>query len=184
MLAGPVSAKGWWGSCEWSQNAAWEMKYQSHRCVAERVEDRSPRRHHSVQLLCLAKKPQPPEWHAPSSSRCGRFDHQASFTPTSVLNHVTQCGSLTGLWSLGKTFVLEWTSPVRLWVCPICLGCVNLTAAATSTRTQGCRWLSPLLMRWATGLSRVHTNPWLMEYDGHQIMNESDQIIKWLFLKR
>lgn len=152
-----------------------------HLSVAERVEDRSPRRHHSVQFLRLAKKPQPSEWHTPGSSRRGRFDHQASGTPTPVLKGVTQYGSLTWLWSLGKTSVLEWTSPVRLWVCPICPGCVNLTAAATSTRTRGCRSLLPSLMRWATGLSRMHPSVWLMEYDAHQIMNESDQIRKWLF---
>ena len=52
----------------------------------------------------------------------------------------------------GKTSVLGWTSPVRPWVCLICLGCVSLTAAAISTRTQDYLSPSPSLMSWATGL--------------------------------
>lgn len=105
MLAGTVSAKGCKSASEWSQQPGsdrWQTSCDGmlhlnemsaivliYLSVAERVEDRSPRGHHSVQFLRLAKKPQPPEWHTPGSSWRGRFDHQASGTPTSVLKGVT-----------------------------------------------------------------------------------------------
>lgn len=46
--------------------------------VAERVEDSPPCRHHFGQFLCLAEKPQPPEWHSSSSSWCGCVGHTVS----------------------------------------------------------------------------------------------------------
>lgn len=62
------------------------------------------------------------------------------------------CNNFSHLFpSKGKIFVQEWTSHVRLWVSLIYLGCVNPTAAATSTRIQDCLSPSLLLMKWATG---------------------------------
>lgn len=58
-------------------------------CVAERVEDCSPCRHHFGQFLCLAEKPQSPEWHTPSPSWRGCVGHQASDTHT----HICICSS-------------------------------------------------------------------------------------------
>lgn len=53
--------------------------------VAERVEDSPPCRHHFGQFLCLAEKPQPPEWHSSSSPWCGCAGHTVGDSQVSTV---------------------------------------------------------------------------------------------------